>query len=44
MMQKLTSGDAFPALSLQLAGGDGLQLPDDLKTPFTILLFYRGHW
>ena len=42
--EKLVSGSVFPSLSLKIASGDDLHLPEDLNTPLTILLFYRGHW
>ena len=41
---KLGPGDPFPTLKLQLMDGSSRQLPGDLETPFTIVLFYRGHW
>ncbi len=41
---KLGPGDPFPELKLQLMDGGACQLPGDLETPFTIVLFYRGHW
>ena len=44
MTEKLVSGSVFPSLSLKIASGDDLHLPEDLNTPLTILLFYRGHW
>ena len=44
MADKLTSGDTFPALSLDIVGGRRLNLPDDIETPLAIVLFYRGHW
>ena len=44
MADKLNLADMFPALTLNLAGGDTLTLPTDLATPYAILLFYRGHW
>ena len=40
----LNPGDYFPSLSFDLADGDTFSLPDALKTPMTIALFYRGHW
>ena len=42
--EKLSSGDTFPSLTLNLAGGGQLTLPDDLESPLNIVLFYRGHW
>lgn len=44
MAAKLTSGDTFPTLTLNIAGGDTLRLPDDIGSPLAIVLFYRGHW
>ena len=44
MTQMLAQGDTFPSMTLKVAGAGELQLPDDLYTPYTILLFYRGHW
>ncbi|MDG1836029.1 MAG: hypothetical protein P8J22_11055 [Pseudomonadales bacterium] len=40
----LNPGDNFPSISLSLAGGGSFSFPDDLETPMTIALFYRGHW
>ncbi len=44
MAEKLTPGEVFPDLTLNIAGGGQLNLPADLSTPLTIVLFYRGHW
>ena len=44
MADKLNLGDTFPSLTLTIAGGGALTLPVDLRTPYAILLFYRGHW
>jgi len=44
MVDKLGPGDAFPALSLKIAGGDAIKLPEGLDAPLTVVLFYRGHW
>ncbi|MCY3622532.1 MAG: hypothetical protein OXH68_12590 [Gammaproteobacteria bacterium] len=43
-MDKLTTGDDFPSLTLALADGGTLELPGDIDTRFAIVLFYRGHW
>ncbi len=43
-MQKLTTGDEFPNLTLNLTDGGALELPQDINTDFAIVLFYRGHW
>ena len=40
----LSPGDQFPPLKLNLSDGGTLSLPDDLETPMTVALFYRGHW
>jgi peroxiredoxin len=38
----LTPGDDFPALTLNLGGGETLQLP--LPGEYTVVLLYRGGW
>jgi peroxiredoxin len=43
-MQKLTTGDDFQNLTLNLTDGSTLELPKDIDTDFAIVLFYRGHW
>lgn len=44
MIEKLGTGDAFPSLSLKITGGGGINLPEGLDKPLTVVLFYRGHW
>ncbi len=44
MAEKLNLLDAFPGMTLSLAGGGTVTLPDDIATPYAVLLFYRGHW
>ena len=44
MADKLNTGDTFPRLSLNLADGGTLALPDDLEARYNVILFYRGHW
>ena len=39
MSNLLTSGDDFPAISLNLAGGGTFSFPNNLETPLTIALF-----
>jgi len=41
---KLSPGDKFPELSLNLRGAGDLVLPRDIETTYAIVLFYRGHW
>ena len=43
-MQKLTTGDDFPNLTLNMTDGGTLELPRDIDTKFGIVLFYRGYW
>ena len=44
MALKLDAGDSFPDITLNLVGGSTLNLPGDLKSNYSIVLFYRGHW
>lgn len=44
MPEKLDLLDTFPSITLELAGGGSLTLPEQLDTPYAIVLFYRGHW
>ena len=44
MERKLDTGDALPRVTLKLVGGESVTLPDDLETPYGVVLFYRGHW
>ena len=44
MTDKLNAGDQFPSVSLLVGEGDTMQIPDDLQTPYAVVLFYRGHW
>ena len=44
MADKLQAGEFFPSLALRLADGGEVALPDDLTTPYGVVLFYRGHW
>ena len=43
-MEKLTTGDDFPSLTLHLTDGGTLELPGEIDTNMAIVLFYRGHW
>jgi peroxiredoxin len=40
----LSPGDQCPALTVTLAGGGTLQLPDALAGHFGVILLYRGSW
>ncbi len=44
MTDKLNLLDSFPRVELSIAGGGTLTLPEDIETPYAILVFYRGHW
>jgi hypothetical protein len=44
MGSKLYSGDAFPALTLNLPGGKSFAIPQDIDSKYLIAIFYRGHW
>ena len=44
MGEKLQQGDRFPRLALNLINGDTLQVPEDIKSRYLVLLFYRGYW
>ena len=44
MPNQLDLLDRFPSITLSLAGGGTLALPDQIETPYAVLLFYRGHW
>ncbi len=44
MTTQLEPGDQFPELSLNIPGGETLTLPNDIDTPYAVVLFYRGHW
>jgi hypothetical protein len=40
----LDSGDAFPRIEIDQAGGGKISLPDDLAGSWGVVLLYRGHW
>lgn len=44
MSTRLDVGDRFPSLRLELTDGRTLQVPDELGSQYTVLLFFRGHW
>ena len=44
MADKLGIGAQFPDLTLHLAGGGTLALPQGLGAKYGVVLFYRGHW
>jgi peroxiredoxin len=42
--QMLRIGADFPKISLTDIENKTITIPDDIKTKFCILLFYRGAW
>ena len=40
----LDSGEAFPRIEIDQAGGGKISLPDDLADSWGVVLLYRGHW
>ena len=40
----LKPGDSFPALSVDVVGGETVRLPDALAGNFGVVLVYRGSW
>jgi peroxiredoxin len=43
-MSLLKPGDKSPTLSVELTGGETLQVPDGLTGRYGVVLFYRGSW
>ena len=44
MGKKLDAGTTFPRMKLTTVSSDAFMLPDDIATPYQVVLFYRGHW
>jgi peroxiredoxin len=44
MAEKLRDGDHFPTLTVETVKHGRLTIPDDLKSRWAVLLFYRGWW
>ena len=42
--EKLDVGDQFPSMTLQLVDGGEMNIPNDLQSDYTVVLFYRGDW
>ena len=40
----LEQGKPFPRLGGTTSKGKTLNMPDDLRGKWAVLLFYRGHW
>jgi peroxiredoxin len=43
-MARLSPGDAFPALTVQLPGDSALELPAGISGHYGVVLFFRGSW
>ncbi len=44
MGEQLRSGNYFPSLDLRLVNGGVIRVPDEIPTPYGVLLVHRGHW
>ncbi len=44
MADKLSAGDEFPGLTLNVGENNSLEVPGGLDSDYAIVLFYRGHW
>ena len=41
---RLDTGDTFPTMTLSLARGSSMTIPDDLGDGLSVVLLYRGEW
>ena len=44
MARQLTPGDLFPDYQVPLTDGRTLQIPQDLRGEYAVVIFYRGIW
>ena len=44
MSKKLQIGDQFPSITLNMINGKVNNIPEDINTPFAILIVFRGKW
>ncbi len=44
MAEKPDTGETLPSLTLDLAGGGRLTMPDDLDAKYMVIPFHRSHW
>ena len=44
MANPLNLGGTFPTLAFNTTDDRVITLPDDIQTPYAVVLFYRGHW
>ncbi len=44
MAKQLNPGDQFPNYKVQLTDGRTLNIPQDLRGEYAVIIFYRGIW
>jgi len=44
MAKQLNPGDVFPEYKVQIVDGPALEIPNDLRGEYSVILFYRGGW
>ncbi len=44
MAAKLRDGDQFPEMRVQTVAHGAMSIPNDFKSRWVVLLFYRGWW
>jgi hypothetical protein len=44
MAEQLGPGDAFPTYTVRTTDGGMLNIPADLKSEYSVIIFYRGVW
>jgi peroxiredoxin len=44
MAKQLNPGDQFPNYSVQVVDGRTLNIPQDLRGEYAVIIFYRGIW
>jgi peroxiredoxin len=44
MAKQLNPGDQFPNYTIQVTEGRTLNIPQDLRGEYAVIIFYRGIW
>jgi peroxiredoxin len=44
MAKQLNPGDLFPKYCVAVTDGTTLNIPDDLRGEYAVIIFYRGIW
>ena len=44
MAKQLNPGDAFPEFNVPTVDGQTLNIPNDLKGEYAVVIYYRGIW